>query len=70
MHRNESNARLACRAMLQHAMAHHGCSNEDAALRECFGHIRVTRTCDYPLQSRHQRFASVMHAGLSIQSLM
>ena len=69
-HQNRAGAGLACRAMLQHAMAHRGLCNEDAPLCECSGNIRVTKTCDCPLQSRHQRFAGVMRIGVSIISPM
>ena len=42
----------------------------EVQLRKCSGHIRVTRTCDYPLQSHNLRFASVMRARVSSISLM
>ena len=70
MHQNGIGAELACSAMLQHAMPHHGLRNGEAQLRECSGHIRVTKTRDYLLQLHDQRVAGALSMGVSIALAM
>ena len=69
IHQNEPGVGLTCNAMLQHTMAHRRLRDGEVQLCECSSHIRVTRTRDCPLQSCNLRFASAMHAGVSIISL-